>query len=252
MVGRLLLALLALCLAACAPNADEEAAARLTFEQVRTGELDALQARLDPSLATPETRATFEQLRREFVPAGAPDKVERLSWTSTSIAGGNTTSGFYHRYDYADRVLIVETMLVTPPAGTPRVAGFHINLLDRAQVGANEFTLQGKSTQQLAFFAALWISLALMVIAFLGAIFTKGARPKWLLAIVAWIGAPIFVMNWSTGVWQLVTGVGLFNIGVTRGLSPLDPWMVKFHIPIGALIVIALLFPIWLRRSSPP
>jgi hypothetical protein len=56
-------------------------------------------------------------------------------------------------------------------------------------------------------------------------------------------------MNWATGAWEPQFALGLINAGVTRGLSPLDPWIVKFHIPIGALVALSLLLPHWMGRA---
>ncbi|HYD71843.1 MAG TPA: hypothetical protein VEF55_01800, partial [Candidatus Binatia bacterium] len=94
-------------------------------------------------------------------------------------------------------------------------------------------------------FAVLVCSGLIMLLAFFGTIFTKGFKRKWLFAIVSLLGAPVFMMNWTTGEWSPTFSGGLINWGVTRGLGPLDPWMLRFHIPIGALIVLSLLWPRW-------
>jgi hypothetical protein len=124
-----------------------------------------------------------------------------------------------------------------------------MNLFNPAEARANEFTLQGKPPHQLAFLVALIASVTLMAIALLGTLCTKSFKRKWLFAIISLAGAPIFLMNWETGAWEPQFFVGLVNTGVTRGLLPLDPWILRFHIPIGALVTLSLLLPHWMGRA---
>lgn len=123
------------------------------------------------------------------------------------------------------------------------------NLVDPAEAQASEFSLQAKPPAQLAFFGLLVTSVALMAAALLGVLVTRSFKRKWLWAVISLAGAPVFLMNWSTGAWAPQLAFGLISAGVARGLAPLDPWMVKFHIPIGALVTLSLLLPHWLGRA---
>ncbi len=241
-----LLALLTL--QACGPKPGEEESVRAIFEQVRAGQFETVESRLPEQNRTPETRATLEQLRREFIPSGEPTSVRRLNWSFFQTTGERTVTAI-HEYTYSDRILIVTTTLKTVGASPYTIENFHINVFNPAEARANEFTLQGKSPQQLAFFGVLIASVTLMAMALLGTLFTKSFKRKWLWAIISLAGAPVFLMNWATGAWEPQFALGLINAGVTRGLSPLDPWIVKFHIPIGALVTLSLLLPHWMGRA---
>lgn len=247
-VVALVAGLASLTLQACGPKPGEEESVRAVFEQVRAGEFEIVEARLPEQNRTPETRATLEQLRRDFIPSGEPESVRRLNWSFSQTTGERTVTAI-HEYTYPDRLLIVTTTLKTVGASPYTIETFHINVFDPAEVRANEFTLQGKSAQQLAFFGALIASVTLMAMALLGTIFTKSFKRKWLWAIISLAGAPVFLMNWATGAWEPQFALGLINAGVMRGLSPVDPWIVRFHIPIGAVVTLSLLLPHWMGRA---
>lgn len=238
-------------LQACGPKPGEEESVRGIFDQVRAGDYDAVESRLPEQNRTPETRETLVQLHRDFIPTGEPQSVRRLNWTffqSTDFQTTSRTITAIHEYTYSDRILIVTTALKTVGAAPYSIENFHINAINSAEARANEFTLQGKPPRQLAFFGVLVASVTLMAMSLLGTILTRSFKRKWLWAFISLAGAPVFLMNWSTGAWEPQFAVGLINAGVTRGLSPLDPWMLKFHIPIGALVTLPLLLPHWIGR----
>lgn len=244
--------LAAVALQACGPKPGEEESVRAIFDQVRTGRFEDVESRLAEQNRTPETRATLEQLRRDFIPAGEPQSVRRLHWGFSQTADLQATSRTItaiHEYTYPDRILIVTTTLRTVDSSPQSIENFHINAFNPAEARANEFTLQGKSLNQLAFFGVLVASVALMAMALLGSLFTRSFKRKWLWAIISLAGAPVFLMNWTTGAWEPQFALGLINAGVTRGLSPLDPWILKFQIPIGALVTLSLLLPHWVGRA---
>lgn len=241
--------LASLTLQACGPKPGEEESIRAVFEQVREGQFETVDSRLSEQTRTPETRAIMEQLRRDFIPSGEPDSVRRLNWSLFRATTGERTVTAIHEYTYPDRILIVTTTLKTVGTSPYTIETFHVNVFNAAEVQANEFTLQGKPPHQLAFFGALIVSVVLMATALLGAVLTKSFKRKWLWAIISLAGAPVLSMNWATGEWGPQFAFGLINAVVTRGLSPLDPWILRFHIPIGALVTLSLLLPHWMRRA---
>lgn len=250
-----LLALCAILLTACGPKPEDDAMVRSFFEHIRAGEFDAIQDNLAPNLATPEMRPQFEALRRDYVPTDAPTRGRRINWSTVSIAGSSTTATFLHRYDYLDRVLLVTTSTRAAPGGPALVEGFHVNvtLLNGETAIDPTFSVIGATPTKLAFLAAMALSALLVLIGFFGTIFTPGFKRKWLFAIVALLGAPSLTMNWQTGEWitELFIGISLsLGFSATRGFGPFDPWMLKFTVPIGALIVLSLLWPRWTRGGE--
>jgi hypothetical protein len=247
-----LLALFALALTACGPKPEQEQAVRTFFEDLRAGDMEAVSAQAAQNLRTPDSMAQLETIRREYIPPEAPQNVFRSNWSYNSVVGGDTTATFTHRYDYPDRILLVGTVTRTAPDGPTLVEGFHVNVTEITPdvVAAANFSFENTTRVHWAFFACLVFSVLLMVWAFLGVIFTKGFKRKWLFAILAFVGAPVFLMNWSTGEWVVQATLGLINTGVMRGLGPLDPWFVRFQAPIGALITLSVLWPRWLGLGA--
>ncbi len=127
-----------------------------------------------------------------------------------------------------------------------KVEDFRVNSVDPAKVDQNRFSLRDKPLYQLVFLGGLVASLALMLSALLGSLLTRTFKRKWVWAIVSLVGIPVFVMNWSTGAWTTVLSLGLINTGVTKGLSPVDPWVIKFQLPLGAIVTLLQL----LRRRA--
>lgn len=253
------IAALALCLVGCGPEPEDDRAVQDFFENVRLGQYEAIQDDLAANLKTAESTAQLEEVRRMYIPAEAPTKAARINWSRNQIYGGDTTASYIYRYDYADRVLVVTTSTRQAPGSPMLIEGFHVNVtpVSAEVAAAAEFSLLNKPPKQLAFFGVLICSVMLMILAFFGTIFTKGFKRKWLFAILAFFGFPVLLMNWTTGEWAAQFTLGLINTGVSRSLAPLDPWMVRFQIPIGALIVLSLLWPRWFGgysedESGPP
>jgi hypothetical protein len=225
----------ALCLQACGPQPGEEETVRAIFEQIRNGQFDEVESRL--SKRTPETRSTLERLRNEIIPEEPPDSVRRLNWSfeqSTSTDVRTVTS--VDEYAYQGLILIVTTTLKMKSASDYSIDYFYIKGITPEEAQVNDFTLKGKPPGQLAFLGALIASIAVMAFAVLRVLRAKSFKRKWLWVIVSLLGAPVFVMNWTTGEWAFQFMLGLIGAGVTRSLSPIEPWIVQFQFPIGALV----------------
>lgn len=251
-----LLALCALMISACT-GADpaEEARIRQFFDHVRAGEFDTAETSMAENLRTAESRAQLEAIRSEYIPQRAPTSARLVNWSAVSPAGGDATARFLHRYDYADTVLMVTTATRTAPGGPTLIEGFHVQAipLEGRSTVDSAFTLEGATPQKMAFLGAMTLSAILVLIAFFGVIFTPGFKRKILFALVALAGAPTLTMNWETGEWaaQLFIGISLsLGFSATRGFGPFDPWMLKFSVPIGALIVLSLLWPRWTTAAD--
>lgn len=255
---RALLGLVALGLAACAPpilEPADESAARAVFDDIRAGNIDALMARMAPDQSNDETRAAFEQLRRDYLPSAAPEKVERVSFNVHTFAGTSGASrrvATVHHYTYPDRLLVAQTRLVSFDGGPLLIEGFHVNVASTEQVAAaaaaNAFTLEGKSVHQYAFLALVIASPLLMIWSCIAVIRTRGFRRKWLFAILSFVGLFQFTMNWTTGILTAnLLQIVLIGFTIARGTSPADPWLLTVTMPLGALLGLLLS---WAHRSA--
>ncbi len=227
-------------IASCAMNPADEDLIKSIFEQVRAQRFDEFEAHLSTDKRTNETRAVLQKIANELIPTEAPADVKLLNWTSAVTLERRNVEAV-HRYTYSDRILTVVTSLEIPKEGPYSIVNFNVNMSDLSEAELTAFSLAGKPLQQLAFFGALLLSVVIMVGALIAVLLTRQLKRKWLWAIAAFAGAPVFLMNWSTGEWQILFSLGLINTGVTTGLAPGDPWMLKFQAPLGAIAVFIML-----------
>lgn len=237
-------------LAACSPPSEADIRLeRSVFQQVREGRLLDVEQHLTPAAQNATTRTNLTLIQRDYIRADQPTKIELLQWTVLSDTSGSRTITCLDQYTYPDRMLVVQTTVQIPASGPYVLQNFHVRSVGAAEAStiaaAGAFTLWGRPLAQLIFFSVFILVLTLMVIAIFGVVFTKGFKRKWLWVIVALAGAPVYRMNWTTGDWAPTFSAGLIDAGIVRGPSIIDPWIVFFHVPIGALIVLFLLIRRW-------
>jgi hypothetical protein len=232
---------LAACLARCAPQARDpgaDAQAAAMFNDLRHHRNAALQNRLDSHLLGPDLSVRLMALER-LLPAGEPGG-RRAIETHTSSAGGVRAISTIDEYAYGDRVALVETrQRRVDPHGDWQVQGFHIDVVTRAELAANDFTLHGKSIAQYGFLLAATVTPVAMLTAVAKCIATRGLTRKWLWCLVACVGVCGLQMNWRTGaVHFLPLTVQLLGVGFWRQSSVLSPWLVTTTIPLGAVAIL--------------
>ncbi len=253
MLRSLFCALALLTLSACNGAADQrdDQILQSIVSDTRAGNTDAIYERLDASLQTPQSQEVLTQLATILRDAGEP--CERSLIGRTTLSPFNDPRGpgrkviARHLYACPNATLAVDLTIWAPESGVHTIENFHINGVDPQAITANaEFSLEGQSVRHYAFFAFAILSPVLMLIAFLGVIFTKGFKRKWLWAIVSFVGVTKISMIWLTG--EIVTNfltINLIGFGVARAGDPLAPWIVSFTPPVGALLVLSLLWPRW-------
>lgn len=253
MLRSLFCALALLALGSCngASGEQDDQTLQSIVDDTRAGNTQAVYERLNPSLQTPQTQAILPQLTTLLQSAGEP--CERSLIGVTTLSPFNDPRGpgrqvtARHLYICPNATLAIDIRIWAPQSGAHTIENFNINTVDPVAATANaEFSLKDQGARQYAFFAAAVFSPALMLITFLGAIFTKGFKRKWLWAILCFVGVTKVSMIWPTG--EIVTyfaTINLIGFGVTRAGDPLAPWIVSFTPPIGAVLVLSLLWPRW-------
>ena len=229
---------------------------RQTFNQVRDGQFEEVEARLAPSLQGPGVRASLEQVRAIIAAAGTPCERSMVLWNATHFAGtsgsGRRVSA-QHQYACPTYTLLVSTRLFTPGSESEAVIEhFTVNTIDpEALARVQSFELSGQSLRHYAFLVAMGVTALLMLLAFFGTLFTKNFKRKWLWAIVSFAGVCKFAMIWTTGqISTSLLSIHLLGLGYSRG--PFTPWELNFTLPAGALIVLSLLWPRWFGSYREP
>lgn len=242
-VSRLLAVVVVAGLPACKPieikgDPAAEAIARSTYEDIAAGRVTQIQARLTPEAAEVTTPAQILSLR-PYADTAAPT-ARRLIGTNIfkDVKGPETQTLTYELVYRGHTVLYTATMKRSGPTGAWSVQSVNLNRATDAQLAKGRFTLNGRSPAQLLFLTATILSPLLMLSAVIAAFRAPGLKRKWLWALLSLTGVGAATMNWTTGEtgFQPIM-LNLIGSGVTKqGLSDFFPWIVKFTLPVGAVL----------------
>jgi hypothetical protein len=255
-----------LLLAGCAPNwvePDADRAGRTFVDAVQRADWQAMDKALGPRLmGDPDHAAKIERVRALF-PADPPWSIKLLK-SSRSPSWGRPKdtpehSTLQYLYGFANRSLVIDLALDQAGQKTvidkqalaagqdPRkivklyqVTDLQVRVADPPAVAANQFFGPPKTVLQWGFLGATIAVPLVMLAAAVVAPRSLTWRPAWI--ILALVGVGSVWMNWTTGsVGHVWAAVNVLGFGITRGPSPLDPWMLRFASPVGALAVVARL-----------
>lgn len=207
--------------------------ARSMIDTVRSGNLPVIRALLDDAMRAQTTDALLQKIAATF-PAGTPTSVT-LVGTNTVHADvrGHRTTYYSLTFEYAwpPRWLLVNVVLTGDQPS--RLAGIHLNVLDRPLEQINAFTLRDKNALQLIVLA-LAIAVPLFCLyALVRCLRTPLRRRKWLWAIFTLLGVITLQVNWTTGAWS-VQWVAVQLFGASAAASPFGPWVIGVSFPLGA------------------
>jgi hypothetical protein len=233
---------LALALAACQPAAKPDAAAvaanRTLFDQIRTGQDQAVLSQLPAGPKRDEMTAVLTRLKT-VIPPTQPVSATPVGASLATTPGGRVEV-LVMEYDFPQRTVRLATTLAEPK-GTQgwKLANFNLMEASHQELAPNTLSLDHRSPAQLAFFALAITSPLLMLAAFVKVLRTPGLANKWLWAAFAFVGLFSFQMNWTTGAlliqWMSLEIVGFW---MAHGPSRFDPWLMSATVPIGALLIL--------------
>jgi hypothetical protein len=234
---------LAFILAGCQPAPKPDPAAvsanRALFDQVRTGQDQAVLAQLPASAKKDEMAAMLARLKT-VIPSTPPLSATPVA-ANLATAPGGRIEALVVEYDFPERTIRFATTLAEPK-GTHgwKLASFSLLEASHKELAPNTLALDGRSPAQLAFFALAITSPLLMLAAFVKVLRTPGLTYKWLWAAFAFVGLFSFQMNWATGA-MLIQWMSLEIVGfwMAHGVSRFDPWMISATVPIGALLILS-------------
>jgi hypothetical protein len=233
---------LALALAACQQAVKPDPAAlsanKTLFDQVRTGQDEALLGSMPAGREKDEKAAVLAQLRK-VIPATPSRSVTPVAANMATAPGGRIEA-LVVEYDFADRTVQFATTFAEPK-GTHgwKLVNFRMYEKSHKELAANTLSLDGRSPGQLIFFALAVTSPILMLAALVKVLRTPGLQYRWLWAAFALVGLFSFQMNWASGAmliqWMALQIVGFWMV---HGASRFEPWMISATVPIGALLIL--------------
>lgn len=200
------------------------------LDLLRTGDLDTLEARIDPSLKTPDLRATLQQIA-EILPDGKPDSV-KLVGAQVNSFNDERTANLRYEYGYGDRWFMVNC--AHKKVGTTlTVIGVSVNTLEKS-LEKTTFDLQGKSAKHYVILAAAILFVLISLVALITCIVERGLRRKWAWILFITFGFGQLTLNWSTGETSFaLLSIHLFSAGTTA--EPYGAWILYVALPVGAV-----------------
>jgi hypothetical protein len=197
---------------------------------------DAVEARLDPSVAQPSVRNVLVQMAGLFA-TGQPRSVKTVG-AQTRTMGGVTTYSLTLEYQYPSTWLLANVVLQQKD-GRTTVLGLHVVPEAQSLKQANRFTFDGKTPLHYVVLA-LAIAIPLFILyALVLCIRTPIARRKWLWILFIAVGVAQFSLNWTNGAWSIQPlSLSLLGTGFMRS-GPYAPWIFTIALPVGAIVFLA-------------
>lgn len=265
---RALLAVLAvLCLAlnACSQQAlvgkmepqAESTAAKAIIDQLRSGDIAAVKARLDPKYLSQDIDDKLHDVAAAF-PEGKPESVKIVGAYTSYFSQASTTGPrqqsavFRLTYEYQFKDAWVEVGVVLERQdGKLVLEGLQAKRMAESLETRNAFNLAGKSAVHWLVLALAAADVLLCLFAFVLCLRTPIARRKWLWALFTLLGVTTLRFDWSNGhfAFQAVS-VQLFSASAMA--QPYGPWMLGLSIPLGAIWFLAVRRRLIVASAPPP
>lgn len=223
---------------------DDDAFARRFIDLLRVSRYGEAESLLDTATRNQLKAGDLDRLHG-IVDHGEPIAFETIGWNFVFFKPWNSskttrTVNLTYQLQFPDAWVLAEVVLISAGEGT-RVSGVHFQPLPDSLEILNRFTFNGKGALHYVFFAACILIPLFML--FTAAICMRSrVRRRWLWIIFILIGLVQFQFNWSTEALNVQPiAVSLLGAGYWRqGLYA--PWILKFAIPIGAIVF-------WILRS---
>lgn len=224
-------------------DADARARSYLTlFAEHRGGEAEA---RIHPGLAGPEAHRAFATID-SLLGGQRLDSLHLVDSQFSEIDGVRHVSLTYEARPPMGRILA--NVATLDSAGTWYVTALSARTIPVPYRELGAFRLEGRSPKHY-----LWLALTILcAAASIGTaawFATRRNMPgKWQWALAALVGVGASRIDWSTGdsIVQPLH-VQLLSAGVTR-FGPLEPWVLTFALPLGAIVGLA--FYRWLPHDD--
>lgn len=223
---------------------EDRATAEECLERLRVGDIDTLENRMDPSLKTPDLRATLEKIAT-LLPGEKP-QTAKLVGAQVNSSNEERTANLTYQYGYPGGRLLLVNCAMKHVGTTQTIIGISVNTLEKPLEQAR-FSFEGKSAKHYAIVIAAILFVLATLVALVICVMERGLRRKWLWILFILFGFGDLTLNWETGEATFSTlSVLLFSAAVTAEMY--GPWMVSVAVPIGAVWYLVRRF----LRNHPP
>jgi len=219
------------------------------LDQLRAGDIAAIEARIDPSLKAPGLNDTLQKIA-DILPDDKPDSVT-LVGANVNTSGDERTANLTYQFGYGERWFLANCAL-KKTGNTLTIFGISAQPMDKALQKAS-FDLQGKSPRHYAILVAGIVFVLISVFALIMCVMERGLRRKWAWILFIILGIGDLTLNWATGETTLsLATLQIFSAGAVSEMY--GAWMISVGLPLGAMWYLARRFLLNHRpadRSNP-
>jgi hypothetical protein len=213
---------------------DADRFAREYVQTLRSGEVELAQGSLNETLQTPEVLASLLKISEDIGPGELISlRLVKYGHSKDLFIDETQTRLVYEMH--LDTGWHIVQAVVYGLDGVYKITAFYVEPKAESRIERNVFTLAGKSIRQyVVLFLAAAVPLFIIYTAYL--CIRSPMRHRWLWLTFILFGFSSYSVDWTSGLW----GFKLFSfsiLGASISRSGLDgPWILAFHIPIGAII----------------
>jgi uncharacterized protein YbaR (Trm112 family) len=241
--------LIALCalLAACSPQrlldmvaspADKTEALKY-LDELRTGQLDELEPKLDPKVFQGDNHALLQKMQ-SAMPAGSPTSVTLIGVQYVTV-NGEKRKNLTFEYNFSGQWRVAN-VAIQEHAGLESIIGMHVYVRSQSLDDEGRFRLAGKPPMQYLVLTLAVLLPLFSVYSLILCVRTKFAGRKWPWVLLTLVGVGRLTLNWNSGAWDMATmQVLLLSAGFYKNLY--GPWMLNIAFPLGPLLFL------WRRRA---
>jgi hypothetical protein len=238
-----MLAILALLMTGCGANifieryvpTDADEFIRGYIDKLRSGEIEAALAQLDPKTTTETTTGALKEMAA-VLGQGEILSVKLVKFRNVpSYFTGTRRSSLTYHVELSGVWLHLTTVVDRAKDGALSVYGLYVRRLPGSPAEMNTFGLAGKTPRHyFVLFLALGVHIFIIYTAVL-CVRTRMHR-KWRWFILVLLGAGNFMFDWTSGLWglRLVSGWFMGGLILRDGLD--GPWMIYIALPVGAIL----------------
>jgi hypothetical protein len=214
---------------------DERRFARTYLQLLAEGRVDSAYSFLIPDFRSDTARQAL---------AGVAGILRHAQLDSLRLIGVNlnTMTGrdkwrdvnFTYEFPGASPGWITANVATRQRSGTVVVIGFSAYPLPGPLEILNRFTLAGKSPGHYLVLILAALLPVLTISVSIKLILARGMPRRWLWALAALLGSPVFALNWTTGQTAFTeTWVLLFCASALKA-GPAAPWIISVAVPLGS------------------
>ncbi len=210
---------------------DEAAFAERYLQQLADGDLDAVEAKLDPRIVSPEIRAELAFMSESF-PKTKPINVK--------LVGSNTrtTDEFWHaqftfEYEYLGQWLLAGVAMHREGPDL-LIGGVNVERIPDSVENIHRFTFRDKTPVHYNVLLAAGAVVLFVLYSLVQCIRSPHTQRKWIWIAFILLGVGTVKLNWTTGIWEFTPfHVLLFSVGFQKLLYA--PAIVQVAVPVGAI-----------------